>query len=121
MALRFVINPFTMNQMQVLRSVPIVLSENSLTPQNEVPNIIQILRVGTFHHPQYGTFEVTSQHLADMVKNWKEKVRGVDVAIDYAHESDKVAAAWIEDLYLAGENNNTELWAKPKWTPAGKQ
>ncbi len=110
-----------MNEMQVLRSVPIKLSELSTTPESEVPAAVQLLRVGTFHHPEYGTFEITAQHLADMVKNWKAKVRGVDVAIDYAHESNKVAAAWIDDLYLGGENNTSELWARPKWTPNGKQ
>ena len=106
--------------MQVFRFVPIQLGEGSAAPGTETKERIQLLRTGIFHHAEYGKFEITAQMLSEMVKNFRARVRGVDIAIDYAHESDKVAAAWIVDLELGGANNE-ELWAKVKWTPAGAQ
>jgi len=57
--------------------------------------------------------------LRSMVKNFSDKVRGVDLAIDYKHDSDDVAAGWINSIYLANEDQ--ELWANVKWTPNGRQ
>lgn len=83
------------------------------------PKEVQLLRTGSFSHDTYGTFEITSQTLADMVRNFQSKVRGVDLAIDYSHESDKHAAGWINDLFL--KEDGTELWAKVTWTPEGQK
>lgn len=79
---------------------------------------VQLLKLGVFTHPQYGDLEVKLSDLQSMVKNFADKVRGIDLAIDYAHENDKVAAGWIESLYLGGKDQN-ELWAKVRWTPNG--
>jgi phage I-like protein len=54
-----------------------------------------------------------------MKKNFDAKVRGIDLAIDYAHESDQIAAGWIKGLELS--NGNTELWAIVEWTPQGRK
>lgn len=86
-----------------------------LGENGDVPNRVQILRTGSFNHPRYGRFEVTNQTLAEMKKNFDDKVRGIDVAFDYFHESDKEASAWVEDLIL--EEDGSELWAQVKWTP----
>lgn len=80
---------------------------------------VQLLRTGEFSDPRYGTLQITPEILQNMVVNFKSKVRGVDLAIDYAHQSDQVAAGWIQDLYLL--NEGIELWATVKWTPAGEQ
>lgn len=80
---------------------------------------VQLLRCGTFYDARYGKLDVTSATLLSMKKNFDDKVRGVDLSIDYKHESDDIAAGWITDVYLA--NNNTELWAKVDWTPNGQR
>lgn len=82
---------------------------------NSVPTEIQILRVGKFNHPTYGFFEITSQVLAEMKKNFEDRVRGIDLALDYFHESDRDASGWITGLVL--KEDNTQLWAQVRWTP----
>lgn len=84
-----------------------------------VPTKVQILRVGNFSHPEYGKLSITKDILNTMVKNFNDKVRGVELSIDYAHNADKESAAWIKTLSL--ENDSNELWAEVEWTPVGKE
>lgn len=85
----------------------------------KVPQEVQILRTGKFNHPTYGEFEITSQILAEMKANFESKIRGVDVAFDYFHESDKEASAWVTGLEL--REGDQELWATVDWTPKAQQ
>lgn len=101
------------------RGVPIQLGDSSAVPLAEVSNIVQVLRAGEFSHPEYGDFKVSTEDLAAMVRNFDERVRGTDIAIDFAHESEHEAAGWIQKLYL--KENGTELWAEVKWTPTGQK
>ena len=84
-----------------------------------IPSRVQILKVGTFHHPNYGKFEITKEILENMVANFHENVRGIDIAIDYSHENEKEAAAWLTSLTM--ENEGTELWSEVRWTPKGQE
>ena len=77
------------------------------------------MRVGTFFSDENGKLNITKDMLQNMVKNFSERVRGVDLAIDYKHEADDVAAGWIKRLYLL--NDDKELWATVKWTPKGSR
>ena len=81
--------------------------------------VVQVLRTGKFQHPEYGEFEITPVVLADMVRNFKENIRGVDIAVDYFHRADEEAAGWIKELILM--EGGTELWAKLDWTPAAQK
>lgn len=80
---------------------------------------IQLFRVGTFYHPEYGKFDITPEALKAMETNFKNKIRGIDIAIDYKHDSEDIAAGWIKELYLSSDGK--ELWAKVDWTPKGSQ
>lgn len=80
---------------------------------------VQVLRVGSFAHPLYGNFEITTQTLAEMKGNFDAKIRGIDLAFDFYHESDKEAAAWVNSLEL--REGGTELWANVTWTPKANQ
>lgn len=71
-------------------------------------NRIQILRTGTFHHPQYGKFVITDETLETMVKNFQE-VRPkspTELVVDFEHLSagdltdpkQGKAAGWIKSL-----------------------
>jgi len=84
-----------------------------------VPKDVQVLRVGNFKHPRYGTFEITRQVLAEMKKNFDDRVRGIDTAFDYFHDSDKEASAWVEKLEL--REGGDQLWAVVDWTPAAEK
>jgi len=101
------------NQSFRLTPIAILLSEKSTTP----PTKVQVIRTGTFHHEKYGKFEVTKEHLLSFKKNFDDKVRRIDIALDYGHESEGEAAAWFKDLELS--DDGTELWAIPEWTPEG--
>jgi Mu-like prophage I protein len=85
----------------------------------QVPKELQILRVGKFNHPQYGAFEITTATLAEMKANFDNKIRGIDMAFDYFHDSDKDASAWVNSLEL--RESGTELWATVSWTPKATQ
>lgn len=87
--------------------------------QVEIPEKVQLLRCGKFNTQDYGTFEITKEILLSMKKNFDAQVRGIDLAIDYAHESQDVAASWIKGLELS--EDGTELWAIVEWTPNGKK
>ncbi len=80
-----------------------------------VPETVQLLRVGTFHHEQFGELTVTTEMLQSMVTNFDNNVRGIDIMVDYKHDSENIAAAWVTDLELLEDFN--ELWATVKWTP----
>ena len=101
--------------MQIFRSNPIKFNEAFITNAN-ISDDIQILRVGTFFH-EGQTIEITKKHLKSMIENYKKNVRGIDLMLDYSHESDKEAAAWFQDLYLSEDGQ--ELWAKVDWTEDG--
>lgn len=78
----------------------------------------QVLRVGKFTHAAYGEFEVTTDDLANIVRNFKDGVRPkppTRLVVDYNHGDDSGrAAGWITDLEL--RNSDTELWAQVEWT-----
>lgn len=87
--------------------------------ENEVSDLVQLFRTGTFYHSEYGQFQIKPEDLKTMEHNFKNKVRGIDIAIDYKHDSEDIAAGWIQSLELS--NDGTELWAKVDWTPQGKK
>jgi hypothetical protein len=88
----------------------------ALSEKGEVPRELQFLRVGKFKHPSYGNFEITAQTLAELKANFDARVRGIDIAFDYSHDSDKEASGWPKSFEL--RENGTELWAiHIEWTP----
>lgn len=106
----------------IFRGAPASVFKLTEAPTGSVPNgvdqitdRIQILKVGTFNHDEYGTFEITKETLLAFAENFKNRVRGIDIAVDYFHESDKIAAGWFRDLYLS--EDGTELYALVDWTP----
>ncbi len=105
-------------QQRINRST--LFSALQLSGDEVVPNRVQVLRVGKFNHPQYGKFEITKQILAEMKKNFDERVRGIDIAFDYYHDSEGDASGWPKRLELSSDG--TELFAEDvEWTPKGAQ
>lgn len=93
------------------------LSEILLAENEECPSEIQVLRAGKFNSFWYGDFEVTPKILREMKKNFDEKIRGVDLAIDFGHRAGEEAAGWIKSVEL--KKRDTELWAQVEWTELG--
>jgi phage I-like protein len=77
---------------------------------------IQILKVGSFEHPQYGRIDITPDDLEAFKESFDQNVRRIDLAINYDHTK-TVAAGWIKELSIRNKGN--ELWATPEWTKSG--
>lgn len=88
-------------------------SQPTAMPGTDNPDV-QVLRVGKFNHPKYGEFEITTKILSELKQNFDNKVRGVDLAVDYFHKSDEEAAGWFTELFLSDDTQ--ELWGKVDWT-----
>lgn len=98
-------------------SVPLRLSDQAGFIENTLPSEVQVLKTGNYFH-QGREIPITSADLQKMVFNFNEKVRGIDLMLDYGHNTEGEAAAWFSELYLA--EDDTELWAKVTWTEGGK-
>lgn len=84
------------------------------TPVHDKAPIVQILRTTKFTHPTYGAIEITPAMLKQFKENFDKKVRRQDIAIDYFHDNEGVAAGWIKELFFSDDEN--ELWARVDWT-----
>lgn len=76
-----------------------------------------LTRVGKYHHGQYGDFEITLNHLNEMVKNFKDGVYGQKIFIDVQHKDDDGAAAEIIDVRVSGKRLMVHL----EWTEEGRK
>jgi hypothetical protein len=89
-----------------------------------VPTKIQLFRTGTFKKEMADgksvRIPITTEVLEEMVANWKAKIRGTDIALDFAHRSDEEAAGWFKNVYIQHAGHETQLWAEILWTPDGR-
>ncbi len=91
-------------------------TEIQLQEDGRPPEWIQLLRTGKWQHPSYGPLVVTLDTLQAFKKNFDERVLGIDINVDYAHNSDKEAACWIRELAI---HDDGKLFARVDWTKAG--
>jgi phage I-like protein len=73
---------------------------------------IQAFPVGEYKHPLYGKIKMTVERARKMALNVIQKVRGVDLAIDFAHNSGGEAAGWVK----SAEARTDGLWLFVEWT-----
>lgn len=81
----------------------------------EYPAKIEILREGVWEHPEApdGVLEVTKEDLEEFVKNFKAKVVGEILPLDYEHKPEKGhAVGWITNLWTTVKDGVSHLWAK---------
>lgn len=67
---------------------------------------------GQYKHPLYGDIIMTPERARRMALNVNEGVRGIDLAIDYDHNSGP-AAGWIKQAEVRDDG----LWLYIEWTP----
>jgi hypothetical protein len=93
---------------------------------------IMLLPLGEYEHPK-GTLKLTRVMLAEVKRNFDNRVRGVEIALDYDHKAsdgDSRAFGWLEavGIYDAGRaplrNQPAEsypggLWGLVRWTKIG--
>lgn len=83
---------------------------------------VQLLKTGRFFHPEYGHVLINKESLETMVKNFETKVRGIDLSLDYTHDSEngeRPAAAWIKKLEVRSDMRGSQLFAHVEFTPKG--
>lgn len=105
-----------------LRAAPseITLSDSAVNGQTpQAPTRVQLMRTGKFKSEKYGKFEITHDVLLSMKKNFEANARGIELAVDYSHASDKEAAAWFKGLAIESEGKHHKLMADVVWTPSG--
>jgi hypothetical protein len=76
-----------------------------------------LTRTGKFYHPVYGDFEITKQHLNEMVANFKANTYGQKLFIDVQHKAEDGAAAEILDVKVNGNRLQVFL----EWTDEGRK
>ena len=91
---------------------------------NEEKKEIQLLRTGSFNHPDYGKLNITSEILEQLKHNYEENIRGIDISIDYTHDNEtgeSPAAFWIKSLEIKNKDDGQALFAIGEFTPKGKK
>lgn len=78
---------------------------------------VQIMRTGTWQHQEYGEVKITKKIISDIVKNFEEDVRGIELAVDENHEENHKALAWFKELIV--EDGGNSLFADVKLTKKG--
>lgn len=109
---------------KLYRTVPVrvVLGEEGKGFE-EVPQRVQLMRTCSFYHERYGSVNITRSMFSEMKENFEQKVRGIELMIDYAHDSEREAAGWIKGLEIVDnvELSESQLWAIVEWTPVGRR
>ena len=114
------------------RCAPIRIQLQEGGQVEQIPTRVQLLRTGTFFDPRYGKVEITKDKLDHMVQKFGEGVRGVELMIDYKHDSEAEAAGWIKALEVIEvqlteadeekgieETSEFQLWSDVEWTTPG--
>lgn len=73
---------------------------------------VHSLSIGEFKHPLWGKISLTADRMKRFADSVNNKVRGVDIAIDYDHFSDGAAAGWVQKA----EARDNGLWMFVEWT-----
>jgi hypothetical protein len=59
---------------------------------------VHALPLGKFTHPVFGEIDITAERVQRFANSVKNKVRGIDLDIDYDHKAQRMdAAGWVKD------------------------
>ncbi len=83
-----------------------------------LPHIIEVCRVAEGYHANYGQIKITQKDLESMEHNFREKVTGVDLAVNEDHKKNE-AFAWFKDIFLSHDKQT--LYAQVVWNAKGTQ
>lgn len=96
----------------------LVSMENINLSEGETPRSwLHAMSLGTYEHALYGKLKFTADRIKRFADNINNKVRGVEIAIDYAHKNDEEAAGWIK----MAEARPNGLWVLVEWTAAAAE
>lgn len=87
---------------------------------SELSSEIEIMREGKWKHNLYGDFQISKNTMDNIIKNFEDNVRGIDISFDIEHgtTSKKTeAVAWVKKL----KRKDGKLLAEVDWTDLGKE
>jgi len=73
---------------------------------------VHALSLGEFRHPFWGKLKFDAKRIKNFADSVTNRVRGIDLAIDYSHNSDGEAAGWVQ----SAEARPNGLWLLVEWT-----
>ncbi len=79
---------------------------------------IQVLRTGEWQFTDFGKIKVTKEVLTEMVRNFKNNVRGQQLPINVEHMRELGALGHIADMYTSSDGES--LWIVPEFNNYGK-
>jgi hypothetical protein len=89
---------------------------------------LEALPARTYQTPQYGEVAITKDRLDRMVSNFKDNVRGQEVATDFDHGMDRAkgnkASGWYRDFEVrpsSSDPSQFSLWAAVEFTDEAKK
>ena len=83
---------------------------------SDLPFIIELATVVNGFHARYGDVKITKKDLKSFKDNFENKVYGIDISIDFDHET-REAAGWLNEVFLSVDSD--KLYGVVKWTPKG--
>ena len=105
----------------VVMEAPVQASES------EGPIWIEALPARNYNTPYYGEVPITTATLDNFITNFRENVRGQEIATDFEHGVDpakgKKASGWYRDFKVAPSSddpNTPSLWAEVEFTEEAK-
>ncbi|GIX06971.1 MAG: hypothetical protein KatS3mg115_1374 [Candidatus Poribacteria bacterium] len=98
-----------------------VLRFSERVDEGEEPSrsAVQLLRSGRFHHELYGPLEIGPELYGELIRNFEQDVRGIEIALDVEHRPEGGAAGWFRRLFTDAEGR--ELWGEVEWTSLGRR
>ena len=82
---------------------------------------IQIIKTGTFQHPQRGKITIREADLKEMVKHFNAQVRGQQIPVDIDHKHELGAVGWFKALDGPKQiDGGHALFATIDWTLEGE-
>ena len=117
-----IINPSEAQIYKLSESINVEGSE--INYKSEGLSEVEILKSGQFHHPSYGNVVITEQTLNQMLNNFNNRVRGIDISFDYTHDNEtgeQPAAFWVKSLSVKDKAGVKVLTAQAEFTPKGRK
>jgi len=79
---------------------------------------IHSMTVGEYDHPLHGKISITPERIQRFADNINNRIRGIDLDIDYDHKAhDGSAAGWVQ----SAQTRPNGLWLLVKWTQTAYQ
>lgn len=85
---------------------------------------IMMLPLGEYEHPEHGTLNITPKLCHELITNFTNKVRHIDISLDVDHKAsqgDTRATGWLEAVQLRDATGDCPagLWGLVCWTGYG--